>query len=74
MHNRTGPRVESREMSFRDGLVVVPLVMLVLAIGLYPQFALKRSERTVDAVTLPVATKIKAIAGWTSYAPLKETP
>ncbi|HEX4364548.1 MAG TPA: NADH-quinone oxidoreductase subunit M [Solirubrobacteraceae bacterium] len=74
MHNRTGPRVESRELSFRDGLVVVPLVVLVLAIALYPQFALKRSARTVDAITLPVALKTKALAGWTSYAPLKETP
>jgi NADH-quinone oxidoreductase subunit M len=47
MHNRTGARVESRELSLRDGLVVVPLVLAILAIALYPQFALKRSEKTV---------------------------
>jgi NADH-quinone oxidoreductase subunit M len=48
MHNRTGPRVESRELGRRDALVLVPLVLAILAIGLYPQFALKRSEATVS--------------------------
>jgi NADH-quinone oxidoreductase subunit M len=47
MHNRAGARVESRELSLRDGLFVVPLVLAIIAIALYPQFALKRSEATV---------------------------
>jgi NADH-quinone oxidoreductase subunit M len=47
MHNRTGPRVESREMTVRDGFVLVPLVLAIIAIALFPQFALKRSEATV---------------------------
>jgi NADH-quinone oxidoreductase subunit M len=47
MHNRTGPKTESREMSFRDGLVLVPLVLAILALSVYPQVALKRSEPTV---------------------------
>ena len=50
MHNRTGPRVEPREMSRRDGLVLVPLVLAILAIALYPQFALDRSEATVSGI------------------------
>jgi NADH-quinone oxidoreductase subunit M len=54
-HNRTGPRVQSSELTLREGLVLVPLVLLVLAIALYPQFGLKRSEKTVTAVTAPVA-------------------
>jgi NADH-quinone oxidoreductase subunit M len=53
MHNRTGPRVESRELSLRDGLVLVPLVLAILAIGLYPQFALERSEATVTGGDTP---------------------
>ncbi|MEA2148865.1 MAG: NADH-quinone oxidoreductase subunit, partial [Solirubrobacteraceae bacterium] len=53
MHNRTGPRVESRELSPRDGLVLVPLVLAILAIGLYPQFALKRSAPTVTGGGTP---------------------
>jgi NADH-quinone oxidoreductase subunit M len=55
VHNRTGPRVESRELSLRDGLVVVPLVLAILAIALYPQFALKRSEATVAGKAAPGA-------------------
>ncbi len=50
MHNRTGPRVESREMTVRDGFVLVPLVLAILAIALFPQFALERSEETVSSV------------------------
>jgi NADH-quinone oxidoreductase subunit M len=50
VHNRTGPRVEPAEMTVRDGLVLVPLVLAILAIALYPQFALKRSEPTVSSI------------------------
>ena len=49
MHNRVGPDVESREMTLADGLVLVPLVAVILFLALYPQFALKRSERSVTA-------------------------
>ena len=55
MHNRTGARVDSRELTVREGLVLVPLVLLIIAIALYPQFGLKRSEPTVSAVTEAVA-------------------
>ncbi len=50
MHNRTGPRVEPAEMTTRDGLVLIPLVLAILAISLYPQFALHRSEPTVSSI------------------------
>ncbi|HEY7619145.1 MAG TPA: NADH-quinone oxidoreductase subunit M [Solirubrobacteraceae bacterium] len=49
VHNRVGPHVESREISLTDGLVVAPLVVLILAIALYPQIALKRSQDAVQA-------------------------
>jgi NADH-quinone oxidoreductase subunit M len=49
MHNRVGPQVSSREMSLADGLVLVPLVALIVAIALYPQIALHRSERSTKA-------------------------
>jgi NADH-quinone oxidoreductase subunit M len=51
MHNRTGPAVTSFEMSVRDGLVLVPLVLAIVAFALYPQGALKDSERAVKAAT-----------------------
>jgi NADH-quinone oxidoreductase subunit M len=47
MHNRVGPKVKSRDITVRDGLVLVPLVAVILFLALYPQFALHRSERSV---------------------------
>jgi NADH-quinone oxidoreductase subunit M len=47
MHNRVGPHVASREMTVRDGLVLVPLVVLILAFALYPQIALNKGEGAV---------------------------
>jgi NADH-quinone oxidoreductase subunit M len=49
MHNRTGPGVESRELTLRDGLVLVPLVLAILAFALYPQQALHDSEPATKA-------------------------
>jgi NADH-quinone oxidoreductase subunit M len=62
MHNRTGARVESRELTFREGLVLVPLVLLIIAIALYPQFGLQRSERSVTAATGPVQAQQSSAA------------
>jgi NADH-quinone oxidoreductase subunit M len=47
MHNRLGSDVKSREISLRDGAVLVPLVAVILLFALYPQLALHRSERSV---------------------------
>ncbi len=47
MHNRVGPEATSREISVADGLVLVPLVLLILAFALYPQIALSKGERSV---------------------------
>jgi NADH-quinone oxidoreductase subunit M len=49
MHNRVGPRVAPREISFGDALVVAPLVALIVALALYPQLALHKSEDSVKA-------------------------
>jgi NADH-quinone oxidoreductase subunit M len=49
MHNRVGPEVASREISFRDGLVLVPLIAAILFLALYPQPALKRSEGSASS-------------------------
>jgi len=53
MHNRVGPNAVSREMTLRDGLVLVPLVALIVAFALDPQVALKRSERATKASVAP---------------------
>jgi NADH-quinone oxidoreductase subunit M len=49
MHNRTGKNVKSRDLSVRDGLVLVPLVLAILAFALYPQQALRNSEPDAKA-------------------------
>jgi NADH-quinone oxidoreductase subunit M len=47
MHNRLGPQAESREMTVADGVVLVPLVLVILALSLYPHIALSKGERAV---------------------------
>ena len=63
-NNRGAERVESREISVRDGLVLAPLVTAIVALALYPQVALHRSE---TSATQSVAAA-KAIADGESAA------
>jgi NADH-quinone oxidoreductase subunit M len=53
VHNRVGPNVRSFDISLRDGLVLVPLVLVILAFAVYPQQALEHSEATVQRVVSP---------------------
>jgi NADH-quinone oxidoreductase subunit M len=52
MHNRAGKTVESREITVRDGLVLVPIVAVIIFMALYPQLALHRSERSVKGAVV----------------------
>ena len=54
MHNRTGAAVTSFEMSLRDGLVLVPLVLVIVAFALKPQVALDDAEPSVKRAVAPV--------------------
>ncbi len=72
MHNRVGAGVDSRDISIRDGAVLVPLVLVILFMALYPQLALKRSESatktavaSAQALTRPAA----ALAGLVTPGP-----
>jgi NADH-quinone oxidoreductase subunit M len=47
MHNRVGKDVQSRDISLRDGVVLVPVIAVILFMALYPQLALHRSESSV---------------------------
>jgi NADH-quinone oxidoreductase subunit M len=49
MHNRVGPAVTSFDITWRDGAVMVPLVLAVLAFAVYPQQALRHGEPAVKA-------------------------
>jgi NADH-quinone oxidoreductase subunit M len=57
MHNPVGNEVASREMSLRDGLVLVPLVVVILGLSVYPQLILDRSEDATEAKIAP-ATEV----------------
>jgi NADH-quinone oxidoreductase subunit M len=59
MHNRVGPQVDSHDISLRDGLVLVPLVLIILAFAVYPQLALHRSQDSVTASVSRVAEVAK---------------
>jgi NADH-quinone oxidoreductase subunit M len=45
MHGRAGPAVESREIDTVNLAAVAPLVAIVIALGLYPNFVVHRTER-----------------------------
>jgi NADH:ubiquinone oxidoreductase subunit 4 (subunit M) len=47
MHNPLAPGAESRDISPPDGLVIVPVVAVIIALALYPHFVLHRSEKAV---------------------------
>ncbi len=48
MHDRQPDGVASREISLRDGVVLAPLVLCILALALYPQLILERTAPTVQ--------------------------
>jgi NADH-quinone oxidoreductase subunit M len=71
MHNRVGPSADSREISFRDGAVLIPVIAVIVFLALYPQLALHRSERSVKAnvfaaerLTRPHLTLFENAAGY----------
>ncbi len=57
MHNRVGAKVTSFDLSFRDGLVLVPLVVAIIAFGLYPQLALDAGESAIRSTVEVVAAR-----------------
>ncbi len=57
MHNRVGPEVVSRDISVREGLVLVPLVAAILFFALYPQAIVHKGE---PAITRSVSAAAQA--------------
>jgi NADH-quinone oxidoreductase subunit M len=54
MHNRRPEGIETREIGLRDGLVLVPLVLCILGLALYPQLILHRTDRSVSETVAAV--------------------
>ncbi len=61
MHNRAGKQVESREITLRDGLVLVPIVAVIVFLAVYPQVALHKSESSVKGAV--AASEIFSVCG-----------
>jgi NADH-quinone oxidoreductase subunit M len=57
MHNRKPEQIESREISLREGAVLVPLVLCILALALYPQLVLKRTDAAATAAVESVSSE-----------------
>jgi NADH-quinone oxidoreductase subunit M len=68
MHNRKPEGLLSREIGWRDAVVLVPLVLCILALALYPQMILKRTDPSVEQ------TVAKVQGGEASEAQLAEGP
>jgi NADH-quinone oxidoreductase subunit M len=66
MHGRAGPAVESREIDSLNLAAMAPLVAIVIALGLYPNFVVHRTERDTtraiaEARLLSVGQEVSAI-------------
>jgi NADH-quinone oxidoreductase subunit M len=66
MHNRVNPTVDSREVTFRDLAVLVPSVVVILALALYPQFGLSKTEATTKSTVAQVQAKTGQLTAETS--------
>jgi NADH-quinone oxidoreductase subunit M len=83
MHNRKPEGLASREIGWRDGLVLVPLVACIVALAFYPQLILKRTDAAAKASVAAVSgerqpapqaqlASSRESNGWTGYGPLEE--
>jgi NADH-quinone oxidoreductase subunit M len=52
MHNRVGSGVDPREITLRDGAVLVPIIAVIVFFAVYPRLALRRSEGSVKGAVL----------------------
>jgi NADH-quinone oxidoreductase subunit M len=55
MHNRLPDGVESREIGWREGAIVGGLVACIVALALYPQLILHRTDGAATAAVVPAA-------------------
>jgi NADH-quinone oxidoreductase subunit M len=63
MHNRKRDGLVSREIGWKDGAVLIPLVVCILGLALYPQLILKRTDLSASqSVASTCRTKTKEVA------------
>jgi NADH-quinone oxidoreductase subunit M len=74
VHNRPGERVQAREIGRRDALIVVPLVAAIVALAVYPQAPLHRSEGAVRQAVAPTTREAEPAGGPTALLPAPAHP
>jgi NADH:ubiquinone oxidoreductase subunit 4 (subunit M) len=60
MHNRRPEGIASREISLADGAVLIPLVLCIVGLALYPQLILHRTDASVQRSVAAVKAGPKA--------------
>ena len=55
MHNRVGSAVVSSELRAPEAIAIIPLIAVIFALALYPQFGLSRSQASLNSAVAPVA-------------------
>jgi NADH-quinone oxidoreductase subunit M len=58
MHNRAGPGVESFELRRSEFALLAPFVALIIALGVYPNFVLTRTEAATVSKVHPEVSRI----------------
>jgi NADH-quinone oxidoreductase subunit M len=75
MHGRVKPSVSSTEVSFRDLAALVPAIAVIVALALYPQFGLSRTETSAKQAVAEVQAKTGQLtAARTTQPSQKDTP
>jgi NADH-quinone oxidoreductase subunit M len=73
LHNRVRPGVRiADDVSLRDTVVLVPVVLVILVLAFYPQFGLSRSEKSVRSAIAPARAQQTQLA--TATAQVAATP
>ena len=61
MHGRAGPAVASREIDGVNLVAVAPLVAIVIALGVYPNFVVDRTERATAKAIVQAHAEVSVI-------------
>jgi NADH-quinone oxidoreductase subunit M len=62
MHNRPGPAVESSEIDGPNLAAIAPLVAVIVALGVYPNFVVHRTEKATTASIQQAITGAQQVA------------
>ncbi len=74
MHNRLPDGTVSREMTLREGIVVVPLVACIVALAIYPGLITSRGEDSVDRSLASLCEGSYGVAGEPAAAAEADCP